>query len=91
MESATNSMMRHRDGPPGGRRGWGPGRHIGFRIFGFLFFLLIIAAIIGGLFTWIGASNRGTLLLGGLLLALASKGAGAGVGAKAARELAPAR
>ena len=63
-------MMRHRGGPPWNKGEWGPGRHVGFRIFGFLFFLLFIAAVIGGLFAWLLSPNRGGLLLAGLLILL---------------------
>lgn len=49
---------------------WGPyrrpGRHIGARIFGFLFFLLFISAIIGGLVAWAVSPGRGWFLLIGL-------------------------
>ena len=43
-----------------GRRG--PGRHIGFRIFGFLFFLLFMSAIVGGLISWVLAPGRARFL-----------------------------
>ena len=42
------------DGPPRRRGHRGPGRHIGRRIFGFLFFLLVMSAIVGGLIIGIG-------------------------------------
>lgn len=49
---------------------WGrygrPGRHIGARIFGFLFFLLFISAIIGGLVAWAVSPGRGWFLLIGI-------------------------
>ena len=45
-----------------------PGRHIGFRIFGFLFFLLVMSAIIGGLLAWVLAPGRGWFLLVGFLV-----------------------
>ena len=58
--------MRGRYGP--GRHPRGPGRHIGFRIFGFLFFLLFVSAIIGGLIAWLATPDRGWFLLIGFLV-----------------------
>lgn len=52
-------------GPPwSGHRG--PGSHIRWRIFGFLFFLLIMSAIVGGLVACVFAPGRGWFLLVGL-------------------------
>lgn len=49
-----------------GRRG--PGRHIGWRVFGFLFFLLMMSAIVGGLIAWVLAPGRGWFLLVGFVV-----------------------
>lgn len=69
--SATNTTMRcsrkEWGRPPSGGRP-GPGRHIGFRIFGFLFFLLAMSAIIGGLIAWVLAPGRARFLLAGFLV-----------------------
>src|SRR3990172_12589803 len=63
-------------GPPwhreGGPPGWGPGRHLFRRLFGFVFFLFLIAVAVGG---WIlpraaGVHGGGRWLLLGLLLLL---------------------
>ena len=67
--SATSTNMRGRRsgwaGPPwSGHRG--PGSHIRWRIFGFLFFLLIMSAIVGGLVACVFAPGRGWFLLVGL-------------------------
>lgn len=51
----TSSPMRDREhwGPPwardGGHAGWGPGRHMFRRVVGFVFFLFLVGAVIGGL------------------------------------------
>ena len=58
----------HWGGP--GPRGRGPGRSIGWQIFGFLFFLLMMSAIIGGLIAWFLSPGRGLFLLIGLLILL---------------------
>ena len=57
-------QQRHWSGPrnAGGR----PGRHIGVRIFGVLFFLLMVSSIIGGLIAWAVTPGRGWFLLVGL-------------------------
>lgn len=61
--------MRPEHGPWNhGPRGWRPGRRIGFRIFGFLFFLLFVSAIVGGLISWATAPGRGWFLLAGVLV-----------------------
>ena len=61
------SNRSHWGGPPWqGHRG--PGRHIGWRIFGFLFFLAVMSAIIGGLIAWVRAPGRGWFLVAGLLV-----------------------
>lgn len=57
-------------GPPHAKR-HGPGRPIGFRIFGFLFFLLFVSAIIGGLIAWLATPSRGWFLLAGFLVIVA--------------------
>ena len=46
---------RGRWGPPVGKGG--PSRHIGFRLFGFLFFLIFVAAVVGGLIALVSSSN----------------------------------
>ncbi|MGB7860570.1 MAG: ATP-binding protein [Acidimicrobiia bacterium] len=46
----------------------GPGRHIGLRIFGFLLFVLVMSAIVGGLIAWVLAPGRGIFLAVGLLV-----------------------
>ena len=51
-----------------GPRGRGPGRPIGRRVFGFLFFLLVMSAIVGGLVSWVLAPGRGVFLLIGFLV-----------------------
>ena len=51
--------------------GGGPGRRIGMRIFGFLFFLLFLSAIVGGLIAWVLAPGRGWFLLVGFLVIVA--------------------
>ena len=51
------------EGPPQWSGGRGPGRHIGWRIFGFLFFLFVLSAIVGGLVAWVLAPGRGWFLL----------------------------
>lgn len=51
-----------------GATGRGPGRHIGRRIFGFVFFLLVMSAIVGGLIAWVATPNRGAFLVVGLLV-----------------------
>ena len=54
-----------------GGRPWnnhrGPGRHIGWRIFGFLFFLLVMSAIVGGLIAWVLEPGRARFLLVGFV------------------------
>ena len=52
----------HRIGPHGRR----PGRRIGVRIFAFLFFLLVVSSITGGLIAWAVTPGRGWFLLVGL-------------------------
>ncbi len=71
MALATGSTMRHRGHWE--RSGWsgGPGRRIGGRIFGFVFFLLMMSAIVGGLIAWIATPNRGVFLVAGLLVIVA--------------------
>ena len=69
--------MRGRSGewgaPPwGGRRG--PARHIGAGIFGFLFFLFVMSAIVGGLIAWVLAPGRGWFLLVGFVVIVAFAG-----------------
>lgn len=49
----------------------GPGRRIGFRVFGFLFFLLMVSAAVGGFLTWVVSPNPGTVLLVGFGLIVA--------------------
>lgn len=58
-------MHRRRDGwaGPPWRHRRGPGRHIGWRIFAFLLFMLTVSAIVGGLIAWVLAPGRGWLLL----------------------------
>ena len=53
-------------GPPGAGRG--PSRHIGFRLFGFLFFLLFFAAVVGGLVALASSSRPFLFLFIGLFL-----------------------
>ena len=48
-----------------------PGRRIGYRVFGFLFFLLFVSAVIGGLISWAFAPGRGWFLLLGVLVVIA--------------------
>jgi len=62
--------MRHRGqwGSPGWSGEWGPGRHIGRGIFGFVFFLLVMSAIVGGLIAWVATPNRWAFLVVGLLV-----------------------
>ena len=59
--------MRHRGHwGPHGPSARGLGRHIGWRIFGFVFFLLVMSAIVGGFVTWVVSPDRGILLALGL-------------------------
>ena len=72
MALGTGSTMRHRghwNSP--GPRPQGPGRHIGRRIFGFVFFVLVVSAIVGGLIAWVASPNRGLFLVVGFLTIVA--------------------
>ena len=47
---------------------WRPGRRIGFRLFGFVFFLVFVAAVIGGLISWLATPGRFWFLVVGVLV-----------------------
>jgi len=72
MALGTGSTMRHRSyWDSSGPRRPGPGRHIGRRVFGFVLFLLVVSAIVGGLIAWVASPNRGLFLVVGFLAIIA--------------------